>query len=827
MEYNYDFNKIEQKWQKNWEKSKIFEVKDNTKKKKFYVLDMFPYPSALGLHMGHAFVFSLGDIFARFKRLQGFNVLYPIGYDALGLPAENAAIQAKIHPLEYTKNSIKNFMKQQKAMGWSYDWNRLINTSEPNYYKWDQWIFLKMLEKGIAYRKKAPVNWCSKCESVLANEQVVNGCCWRHEDTFVEIKHLEQWFLKITNYAEELLRGLEKLDWPENAKKLQKNWIGKSSGTEIDFEIINSEKSLGKWQIFTTRSDTVYGITFMVVSAQHSRLEELIVPNQKREVENFLKKLKGISEKQLEDMEKEGVFTGSYAINPLTLEKIPIYVGNFVVADYGSGMVMAVPAHDFRDFEFAKKYSLPVKVVINSQNSKLKKDKIDSAYVGEGNLINSGEFNGLNNKEAIEAITLHLEKKKLGRRKISYKLRDWLISRQRYWGTPIPVIYCEKCGIVPVPEKDLPVVLPKKVEFGKGNPLLTNESWLKVKCPKCRRNSRRETDTMDTFANSSWYYLRYTDPNNNKKIFDSKKANYWAPIDQYIGGPEHITAHLIYARFYTKFLRDLEIINFNEPALRYFTQGIVHASDGEKMSKSKGNVVEPLNIIKKYGADTLRLALVSIASSDKNTNWDEKIVIGSHKFLNKVYNYFANFKKGKINSFVESKLNKTIQKVTDYVQNFKYNLAVIELRELFSVIEEQGIDKKNASKFLVMLHLFCPFITEELFSKLGFKKFLSLFQWPEADESKIDEKLEEQELALDKLAKDIRNILGILELRGEKGKKIARIYSVPQEMNFYKENTLKLEKSTSLKIEIYSVKDAAETGKQIQAKPGKPGIYLE
>jgi len=610
----YNFKTIEQKWQKKWEKFKIFETKDNSKKNKFYVLDMFPYPSGLGLHMGHAFVFSLGDIFARFKKLQGFNVLYPVGYDALGLPAENAAIQAKIHPLEYTKNSIKNFKKQQKAMGWSYDWSRLINTSEPNYYKWDQWIFLKMLEKGIAYRKKAPVNWCHKCESVLANEQVINGCCWRHEDTLVEIKHLEQWFFKITQYAENLINDLDKLDWPENAKKLQRNWIGKSSGTEIDFEIITPEKNLGKWPIFTTRPDTLYGVTFMVISAQHPRLFDLVSADQEEKVKKFLKHLKSVSEKNLADMDKEGVFTGSYAISPLTLEKIPIYAGNFVVADYGSGMVMAVPAHDIRDFEFAKKYKIKIKEVVDG--GKIEKN----AYVGEGNLMNSGEFNELNSREAREIITKHLEKKKLGRRKISYKLRDWLISRQRYWGTPIPVVYCEKCGVVPIPEKDLPVILPKKVKFGKGNPLLTNDSWLKTKCPKCGETSRRETDTMDTFANSSWYYLRYTDPHNDKKIFDSKKANYWAPIDQYIGGPEHITAHLIYARFYTKFLRDLGIINFNEPALRYFTQGIVHAADGEKMSKSRGNVVEPLNIINTYGADTLRLALVSLASPDKNTN---------------------------------------------------------------------------------------------------------------------------------------------------------------------------------------------------------------
>ena len=667
----YDFKKIEQKWQKEWEEKKVFEVKEDsstlrkgtstlmkgTSKKKYYVLDMFPYPSGVGLHMGHAFVFSLGDIFARFKRLQGFNVLYPIGYDSLGLPAENAAIKAGTHPLNYTENSIKNFMKQQKAMGWSYDWSRLIKTHDSSFYKWDQWIFLKMLEKGIAYRKKAPVNWCSKCETVLANEQVINGKCWRHESCSVEIKHLEQWFFRITDYAEELLSGLDKIDWPENAKKLQRNWIGKSNGTEILFEIettteilnvvivhgcpSNEEKEMNpetrtydkhwipwmkkkleergikvvtplmpkpwspryknwktefdklsinensvlvghsgscaflvrwlgetkrkvrklilvapwkipskefseeenklydykidegiksrvkeiiiftskdeeedgkksakifhnglggeiielenhghfiegdmktmkfpelfdkinsnkKWPVFTTRPDTIYGVTFMVVSAQHSQLKELVTKEQKKNVEEFLKKIKSTSEKDIGELEKEGVFTGSYAVNPLTKDKIPIYAGNFVLADYGSGIVMAVPAHDQRDFEFAKKYNLPIKEVIQGGN--IRKE----AFTGDGVLVNSGAFNGLSSEEAKEHIVKNLLEKKLGRKTINYKLRDWLISRQRYWGTPIPIVYCDKCGIVPIPEKELPVLLPEKVQFGKGNPLLTS-----------------------------------------------------------------------------------------------------------------------------------------------------------------------------------------------------------------------------------------------------------------------------------------------------------------------------------------------------------------
>ncbi len=822
----YDFKSIEKKWQKKWEEKKIFEVKEGGKKPKYYVLDMFPYPSGAGLHMGHAFTFSLGDIFARFKRLQGFNVLYPAGYDALGLPAENAAIKAGTHPSDYTKNSIKNFMKQQKAMGWSYDWNRMVNTSDAEFYRWDQWIFLKMLEKGIAYRKKAPVNWCPKCETVLANEQVTNGCCWRHEDTRVEIKHLEQWFFKITNYVEDLLKGLDKLDWSERAKKLEKNWIGKSYGTEINFEI-NREK----WPIFTTRPDTIYGVTFMVVSAQHSRLMELVTPEKKKEVDKFLKKIKSTSGKDLEDLEKEGVFTGSYAINPITKDKVPVYAGNFVLVDYGSGMVMAVPAHDQRDFEFAKKYGIKIKQVIvpKGMTSNEASGKITNtrAYTGEGNLINSKEFNGINSRDAIEKITNFLQEKKIGKKTINYKLRDWLISRQRYWGTPIPVVYCDGCGVVPLSEKDLPVELPKKVKFGKGNPLLTNEKWLNTKCPRCGGKARRETDTMDTFVNSSWYFLRYTDVHNDKKIFDSKKANYWAPIDQYIGGPEHITMHLIYIRFYTKFLKDLGLINFDEPALRYFTQGIVHASDGEKMSKSKGNVVEPLKMIESYGADTLRLALVSLASPDKDTNWDEKALLGSHKFLNNVSDYFKNFKSEKENKLVSSRLNKTIKEVTGFVQDFKHNLAVIKLRELFSLIEEKGIDKQGAQKFLTMLHVYCPHITEELWSKTGGKGFISLANWPIADEKKIDEKLEQQEAVVEKLGADIRNILGILEQRGDTGKTLAKVYAVPQEVDLYKENSSKIEKSTGLKIEVKNIKEASSEGKKIKAIPGKPGILIE
>lgn len=814
----YNFRTIEKKWQKKWETKKIFKVKEKKGKKKFYVLDMFPYPSGEGLHMGHAFVFSLGDIFARFKRMQGFNVLYPMGYDSFGLPAENAAIKAGIHPREYTKKSIANFMKQQKAMAWSYDWSRMVKTSEPDFYKWDQWIFLKMLEKGIAYRKKSAVNWCPKCQTVLANEQVIGGKCWRHEDTNVEIKHLEQWFFRITKYADELLKGLEKLDWPERAKIMQRNWIGKSYGTEIDFEINRK-----KFPIFTTRPGTLYGVTFMVVSAQYPRLFELVNDKQKKEVEKFLKRLKSVSEKELENMDKEGVFTGSYAINPLTREKVPVYAGNFVVADYGSGMVMAVPGHDERDFEFAKKYGIEIKEVISGGNVK------ERAYTGEGILINSREFNGLNSEKAREEITKELEKKKLGRKSVQYKLRDWLISRQRYWGTPIPVVYCDKCGIVPVNEKDLPIVLPEKVKFGKGNPLASAEKWINVKCPRCKGKAKREIDTMDTFANSSWYYLRYCDSKNKNKIFEPKKVDYWCPIDQYIGGPEHIAMHLIYIRFYTKFLRDLGVLKFGEPALKYFTQGVVKGSDGFRMSKSRGNIVEPWGMINKFGADSLRLYLMSASSPDSDFDWNEKGIKGSFKFLSKVYEYFNGIKFGKIDARIESKLNKTIKEVTKDVENFRHNLAIIKIRTLFDYISGKKIDKKTAEVFLKLLHVYCPFVTEELWNKIGNKNFISLEKWPIADEKKINEEFEKEEQAVDKLVSDLNNILKIIRERGKKASK-AFVYVVPKEKDLYADNLEAIKKRTSLELEIFAVNEKEKhdpEGKSRNVKPGRPGIYLE
>ncbi len=816
-----NFQKIEKKWQKKWEQEKAFEVNQDSKKPKFYNLEMFPYPSGAGLHMGHALNYTIGDIYARFKRMNNFNVLYPMGYDALGLPAENAAIKNKTHPEEYTKNSMKNFISQQKSLGISYDWSRIINTSSPDFYKWDQWIFLKMFERKLAYQKQASVNWCPSCNTVLANEQAQTGNCERCNSK-VEIKTLTQWFLKITNYADELLDKLNDLDWPQRTKLMQKNWIGKSNGTEIVFKI-NKES----WPIFTTRPDTIYGVTFMVISAQHPRLMELVTKEQKNQVGQFLRKIKSVSEKDVEDLEKEGVFTGSYAINPINKEKIPVYTGNFVLADYGSGMVMAVPAHDQRDFEFAKKYEIEIRKAIKPKDPKLKPKK-DHAYTDAGTLINSDKFNGLENHKAKHEITEFLKKKNLGRKLTQFKLRDWLISRQRYWGTPIPIIYCDKCGAVPVPEKDLPVVLPKNVKFGKGNPLKTNEKWIKTKCPKCNNpNSKRETDTMDTFVNSSWYFLRYCDPKNSDEIFNKSKVKYWCPIDQYIGGAEHACMHLIYFRFYTKFLRDIGMLNFDEPAKKLFHQGMLHGSDGNKMSKSLGNTVDPSKTSKKYGADSLRLALMSFASPDSDTNWDEKVLIGNYKFLTKAYNQFKVIKIiNKADEKTESKLNKIIKEVTNQIENFKYNLAIIKVRELFNSLPKET-SKEVLEKSLQLLHPFCPHITEELWEKIGNKKLISLSEWPKPELRKINEKFDKQEQALDKIVSDIVNITKIVEARGEKKDK-AFIYVLPNELEFFDEK--EITKRTNKQVQVFAVNNPNKHDpKNIskKTKPGKPGIYLE
>jgi len=818
-----NFVKIEQKWQKKWEEKKIFEVSENSKKTNFYILEMFPYPSSSGLHMGHALNYAIGDVYARFKRMKGFNVLYPMGFDALGLPAENAAIKAGEHPKPFTEKAIKNYIKQMKEIGLSYDWSKTLSTMNPEYYRWNQFWFLKFLENGLIYRKRSPVNWCPKCNTVLANEQVHSGKCWRHEDTEVEIKHLEQWYIKTTKYAEELLDKIDKLDWPDKIKLMQKNWIGKSHGTEINFEIDNK-----KWPIFTTRPDTVFGVTFMVVSSQHTRLMELVTDKQKKEVEKFLKKLKSVSEKELEDMEKEGVFTGSYAVNPITNEKVPVYAGNFVIADYGSGMVMGVPAHDQRDFEFAKKYGIPIKAVIDPIGEEVEKpEKMTHAYTEKGHLINSGEFNGIDNEEAKEKITGFLIKKKEGKKVIQFKLRDWGFSRQRYWGTPIPIINCGKCGLVPVPEKYLPVKLPEIVKFGKGNPLETNEKWINVKCPKCKGNAKRESDTMDTFFDSSWYFLRYPDNKNSKKPFEKKIIDKWLPVNQYIGGAEHACMHLIYARFFTKALRDLGYLDFDEPFTKLFNQGMLLGEDGEKMSKSKGNVVNPDEVSKKYGMDTARFFLLSLAAPEKDRGWSEDGIQGSLRLINSIFTKFQDIRIIKHSDpKIESKLNKIIKEVTSQIENFKYNLAIIKIRELFNSLPKE-CSKVIFEKSLKLLHPFCPHITEELWEKIGNKNFISLEKWPEVEEKKINELFDKQEQAMEKLVQDIININKIIESRGEKKEKVY-VYIVPNEKEFY--DIEEINKRIGKKVSIFAVNDSKKydpNNLSKKSKPGKPGIYLE
>lgn len=812
-ESKLDFAKIEKKWQDKWEKAKLFQASENPKEKKFYVLEMFPYPSAAGLHMGHAFNFVIGDVFARFKKMQGFNVLHPMGFDSLGLPAENAAIKAKTHPEDYTNNSIKNFIKQQRALGLTYDWSRQVNTADPDYYKWDQWIFLKMFEKGLVYEKEAPVNWCPKCNTILANEQVQGGKCWRHEDTDVEIKNVRQLFLKITDYADRLLEGHKNLKWPEKTIAMQKNWIGKSYGTEIDFEINGKN-----WPIFTTRPDTIFGVTFMVVSAQHQKLMELVMKDQKKEVESFLKKLKSVSEKELAEMEKEGVFTGSYAINPANGDKVPVYAGNFVVADYGAGMVMAVPAHDQRDFEFAKKYKVQIKQVIEGNLTDSR------AWTESGKLINSKEFNGISNEDAKKNISDWLIKQGKARKVVNYKLRDWSIARQRYWGTPIPLIHCEKCGIVPVPEKDLPVKLPKEVTFGEGNPLLTNEKWLNVKCPKCGGKAQREANTMDTFVNSSWYFFRYCDSQNKKEIFAKEKAKYWMPVDLYIGGAEHACMHLIYCRFYSMFLHDLGLINFEEPAPRLFHQGMINDANGEKMSKSKGNVVEPLETMAKYGVDTTRFYLLSEASPDKGFNWTDSGIQGALRIINKIWNISENIKFGKDSEELIKKLNQTIKNVSEQIENIDYRKSTIEIRALFDCISQQKeISKESFGKSVRILAPFCPHIAEELWEKLGNKGFISTAEWPKYEEMK------EKKSSEDISAKIIANTKPVIEkiLQSQPINKVY-LYVMPFEIKQVDKN--KIEKELGKPVEIFAVNDPNKRDPENKAKkslPGKPGIYLE
>jgi leucyl-tRNA synthetase len=823
-EKTVDFNAIEEKWQKQWHDKRIFEVKEG-KGKKFYCLEMFPYPSASFLHMGHVRNYTIGDVTARFKRMQGYNVLYPMGYDSFGLPAENAAKKEKIHPKVYTENAIKKIMAYQKALGNSYDWNRVVATHRPEYYKWNQYFFLKLYEKGLAYRKKASVNFCPNCNTVLADEEVEYGKCWRCEAE-VKIKELPQWFLKTTAYADELIKDLDKLKWPDTIKNIQRNWIGRSEGIVINFKIDNEQ-----WPVFTTRPDTIYGVTFMVISAQHPKLASLVKETKhEREVLEFSEKCKRAkSREEIGNLGKEGVFTGKFALNPITNEKVPVWAGNFVVAEYGSGMVMAVPAHDQRDFEFARRYKLPVKIVI-SPEKKISPEKLISAYSEEGMLVNSGKFDGIKSSDAIERIKGFIEKNKLGKRTVNYKLRDWLISRQRYWGTPIPIIYCEKCGVVPVSEKELPVLLPEDVNFGStGNPITTSKKFVNTKCPKCKGSAKRETDTMGGFMDSSWYFLRFCSPQEKNRPFDRKAVDYWMPVDQYIGGIEHAVGHMIYSRFLTKALRDFGMLKIDEPFMALFNQGIVYRY-GKKMSKSFGNTVTQEEISKKYGIDTARLFLMFVASPEKPMEWSDEGIEGSFRIVNRIISMAEKVKNIKPDEKEENKINLAVKKVTENIENFEYPKAIIEIIEFLNYMSSKEASKKSFEVVLKLISPFCPHIAEELWHKMGNKTFISLEKWPEADESKINPELEKQEQAVEKLIEDIKNIAKMLKEKQNRETGKIFIYTLPKELQIYSESKDIIEKKTEKKTEIFAVNDKKKYDPQSKAgkaKPGKPAIYLE
>ncbi|MDD4354186.1 MAG: leucine--tRNA ligase, partial [Candidatus Nanoarchaeia archaeon] len=766
-----EMNIIEKKWQDKWEKYKVFKADVDSNKKKFYCLEMFPYPSGK-LHMGHLRNYSIVDSIARFKRMKGLNVMYPVGFDAFGLPAENAAIKNNIHPREWTFKSIKEMSEQLKSIGFSYDWDRLTITCIPEYYKWNQWIFLKMYENGLIYRKKASVNWCPGCSTVLANEQVENGKCWRCKSEVAQ-EMLEQWFIKITAYADELLNDLDKLKgkWPEKVLMMQKNWIGKSQGTTINFKVDKSNEIVS---VFTTRPDTIFGVTYLVMAPEHELITKWVKGTEyEKKVNDFALETKKKSTLERESLlkDKNGIFIGKYVINPVNGEKCPIYIADYVVMSYGTGAVMAVPTHDQRDFEFAKKYDLPLKIVIMPKNKKLDIKSMKEAYTEQGTLVNSEDFNEIDNEEAKDKISAWLKKKGWGEVTVQYKLRDWLISRQRYWGTPIPMIWCEKCGMVPVPEKDLPVILPDDIKFGEGNPLTTSESFKNVKCPKCKEKARREVETLDTFFDSSWYYLRYCDSKNNNEIFNKKSVKYWMPIDQYVGGIEHAILHLLYARFFTKFLRDLELLNFDEPFQRLLSQGMV-LKDGTKMSKSIGNIVEPKEITSKYGADTARLFILSAALPEKEMEWNDKGVNSNYKIIQKILATSIKVKntdafkiKTKRDEFLISKLNFAIKECEINLENYEFNFAITRIVSLLNYMSkfEDEITKEvfdySFKRCIIMLAPFIPHSCEEIWERLGNKSFISLEKWPIFDESKIDLKIENMEKMTDNLIKDIHDII--------------------------------------------------------------------
>jgi leucyl-tRNA synthetase len=755
MKEKYDPKEIEERWQKYWDSEELFRVSEASGRPKFYCLEMFPYPSGR-IHMGHVRNYVIGDVITRYKRMKGFHVLHPMGWDAFGLPAENAAIKNGVHPAKWTHENISYMRAQLRQLGLSYDWEREITTCDPGYYRWNQWLFLRMLERGLAYRKASSVNWCPSCRTVLANEQVIDDECWRCE-TLVVQKELEQWFFRITEYADELLQGLQTLkNWPEKVLAMQSHWIGRSEGVEVDFMIDGSDRSL---RIFTTRHDTLYGATFVSIAREHPLVNELIKDRK------TMTEIQSLSD---DPGEKEGVFTGLFVVHPLTGDKLPVWVANFVLMEYGTGAIMAVPAHDQRDFEFADKYKLSVKQVVFPEGTVDSGEPLKEAYEGEGVLLHSSVFSGLQSDEARRKIADYLEKERKGKKAVNFKLRDWGISRQRYWGTPIPVVYCKSCGTVPVPEKDLPVLLPQGLlDAGRGTvPLSEVSDFVSARCPVCGGDARRETDTMDTFVDSSWYFLRFCSPSHDSGPVDVRAVDYWMPVDQYIGGVEHAVLHLLYSRFFTRVLRDIGLVTTDEPFNRLLTQGMV-IRDGAKMSKSKGNVVDPDFLIKRFGADTLRLFCLFAAPPEKDLEWSDQGLEGAYRFLNRFWGLVRSYhaasdgaegeepsargKDGKGSQRLRRKTHQTIRKVTNSIErDYHFNTSIAALMELvneamaFQPSSSGDMDTLGFAiqNMILLLAPFAPHIAEELWRVAGEGSLFNT-SWPEwDDEAARDDEVE-------------------------------------------------------------------------------------
>ncbi len=736
----YDPSKIEPKWQKHWEENKTFKCEVDSKKEKFYVLDMFPYPSGAGLHVGHPEGYTATDIISRYKRMRGFNVLHPMGWDAFGLPAENYAIKTGRHPREVTDENIKVFKKQIQSFGFSYDWDREVDTTDPDYYKWTQWIFLQIYKKGLAYEAEMPINWCPSCKTGLANEEVVNGKCDRCGAETTK-KLLRQWVLKITEYADRLLEDLEDVDWPESIKIMQRNWIGKSYGTNVVFEIDSYKETL---EVYTTRVDTLFSCAFIVLAPEYPLVYKITTDDQKKEVEKYIKQAMMKSDLERTDLakDKSGAFTGAYAINPINGDKIPIWIGDFVLASYGTGAVFA-DAHDERDFEFAHKYSIPLKVSIRPEDEEQwkKVNALEECYPDDGILVNSGKFDGMTSEKARYEITLELEKMGKGEGAVNYKLKDWVFSRQRYWGEPIPIVHCEHCGTVPVPEDELPLLLPNIKNYeptGTGeSPLAGIDEWVNTECPKCKKPAKRETNTMPQWAGSCWYYLRYISAKNPDRFVDKKKEKYWMNVDLYVGGAEHAVLHLLYARFWHKVLYDLEFLTHKEPFQKLMNQGLILGEDGEKMSKSRGNVVNPDDVITKYGADTLRLYEMFMGPFEAVKPWSTKNIEGSFRFAQKVYRIVEEMKMTDepASPEIEKLLHKTIKKVTEDTENFGFNTAISQMMILANEVKkEKKLSRSLMEKFTLILAPYTPHLAEEIWEILGHKKSLAYEKWPEYDE---------------------------------------------------------------------------------------------